>query len=145
MSVSGASESAKVVAARLGLSEGDLVAEFGYDDDVDESLRQDIQAVIGSDLLDGNTDDVVDAMLVWWRADDGDLTDELVDAVGMITEEGAVLVATPRPGRPNYVDAADISDAAQIAGLGQPSGAQPSGDWVTVKLTRTKDTGRGRR
>lgn len=132
-------------ASRLGLANGDLVGEFGYDDDADEALRESLADAIGSALVAGDADEVFDAALVWWRSDDGDLTDELVDVITVLADDGAVLLATPRPGRDGYVDPAEIGDAAETAGLGQPGSGQAAGDWVTVKLMRSRQSGRVRR
>ncbi len=51
------------VAVRLGLKAGDVVGEIGYDDDVDEDLRDAVEAIIGSELLDEDADDVLDAVV----------------------------------------------------------------------------------
>ena len=45
------------VAERLGFKDGDLIQEFGYDDDVDFDLRDDIEDLIGSELLDEDDHD----------------------------------------------------------------------------------------
>ena len=37
---------------QLNLKDGDYVQEFGYDDDVDAQLRDQIEATIGSELFD---------------------------------------------------------------------------------------------
>lgn len=136
--MSDASGKAATAASRLGVTAGDIVGELGYDDDVDEALRGAIETVAGSELLDGQADEVFDAVLVWWRADDGDLTDELVDVTTTLADDGLVLLATPRPGFDGFVAAAEINDAADTAGLGQPSSGQGAGDWVIVKLTRSR-------
>lgn len=145
LTVSGIAGRATSAASRLGLARGDVVGEFGFDDDVDEELRQSFESLIGSSLVPGDADEVFDAVLVWWREDDGDLTDELVDVITVLADDGVVLLATPRPGRNGYVDAAEIGDAAETAGLGQPSSGQAAGDWVTVKLTRSRQSGKVRR
>ncbi|MCX8526535.1 MAG: DUF3052 family protein, partial [Candidatus Nanopelagicales bacterium] len=68
-------------ANRLGLESGLTVQELGYDVDVDEDLRVAIEEIVGSSLEDEDYDDVVDVVLLWWREDDGDLVDALVDAL----------------------------------------------------------------
>ena len=68
-------------AARLGFQPGQVVQEIGYDDDVDQELREGIEAVIGQELVDEDYDDVADAVVLWFRDEDGDLTDALVDAI----------------------------------------------------------------
>ncbi len=55
------------VAERMGFKDGDLIQERGYDDDVDFDLRDDIEDVTGSELLDEDDHDVVDAVVFWWR------------------------------------------------------------------------------
>src|SRR5690606_41456080 len=67
-------------AARLGFQPGQVVQEIGYDDDVDQELREAIEGVIETDLVDEDYDDVADAVVLWVRDDDRDLTDALVDA-----------------------------------------------------------------
>ena len=49
------------VAERLGFKDGDLIQELGYDDDVDFDLRDDIEELTGSELLDEDDHEVVDA------------------------------------------------------------------------------------
>jgi len=69
------------LAERLGIEPGMVVQELGYDDDVDEELRDAIVDRSGNELVDQDADDVVDVVLLWWREDDGDLVDTLVDAL----------------------------------------------------------------
>lgn len=121
-------------ARRLGLEAGLTVQEIGYDDDVDEDLRAGISALIGADLVDDEFDDVVDVVLLWWREDDGDLVDALVDAIGPLTDHGVVWLMTPKPGRPGHVDAEDISDAAPTAGLQQTSTISAGAQWQGTRL-----------
>lgn len=121
-------------ARRLGLDAGLTVQEFGYDDDVDEALRSGIAEVIGADLVDEDYDDVVDVVLLWWRDDDGDLVDALVDAIGPLTDHGVVWLMTPKPGRPGHVEAEDISDAAPTAGLQQTSTISAGLQWQGTRL-----------
>lgn len=132
-------------ASRLGLAAGDVVGEFGYDDDADEQLRSGIEMTIGAEMLDGGADEVFDAVLLWCRAGDGDLTDDLVDVITVLADDGVVLLATPRPGFEGYFDPAEIADAAGTAGLGQPSSGQPVGDWAVIKLNRSKVSSKARR
>jgi hypothetical protein len=121
-------------ARRLGLESGLTVQEIGYDDDVDEDLRAGISAIVGADLVDEDHDDVVDVVLLWWRDDDGDLVDALVDAIGPLTDHGVVWLMTPKPGRPGHVDAEDISDAAPTAGLQQTSTISAGAQWQGTRL-----------
>jgi len=107
---------------------------MGYDDDVDEALRAGIEAVVGSVLVDEDFDDVVDVVIMWWREDDGDLVDGLVDAIGPLTDHGVVWLMTPKPGREGHIDAEDIADAAPTAGLQQTSTISAGNNWQGTRL-----------
>lgn len=132
-------------ASRLGLRAGSVVGEIGYDEDVDQDLRDGIVAVTGGELLDEDADDVLDAALLWWRDDDGDLTDALVDAITLLADDGAIWLLTPRTGRPGYVDPSDIGDAVRTAGLAQTTSGPSVGGWMMSKLVRARSSGRVRR
>jgi hypothetical protein len=82
-------------AARLGFEPGQVVQEIGYDDDVEQELREGIEATTGQELVDEDYDDVADVVLLWFRDEDGDLTDALVDAIGLIDEGGVIWLMTP--------------------------------------------------
>jgi hypothetical protein len=129
----GASE-AQDRATRLGLEPGNTVQELGYDSDVDEQLRQGIESIIGAEMVDEDFDDVVDVVVMWWRDDDGDLVDGLVDAIGPLTDHGVVWLLTPKPGRDGHVEPEDISDAAPTAGLQQTSSISAGSDWQGTRL-----------
>lgn len=122
------------VADRLGVKPGQLVQEVGYDDDVDEALRGAIAQATGGDILDEDTDDVVDVVLLWWREGDGDLVDALVDALTPLSAGGVVWVLTPKAGRPGHVEPSDITEAAPTAGLSQTSSVSAAPDWSGVRL-----------
>ena len=126
------------VAVRLGLKTGDVVGEIGYDDDVDHDLREAVEAVIGSELLDEDADDVLDAVVLWWREDDGDLTDALVDAITLLADTGVIWLLTPKTGREGYVETSDIAEATKTAGLGQTTTVSVAAQWMTAKLARAK-------
>ena len=51
---------------------------------------------------------------------------------------GAIWLLTPKIGRPNAVDAADITEAAPIAGLAQTTTAAVSKDWSATRLVAPK-------
>ena len=88
-------------AERLGIKPGQVVQELGYDTDCDEQLRQAITAVEGVELVDEDyEDDVVDVVLMWFREDDGDLVDALVDALAPLGDGGYIWLLTPKAGRP---------------------------------------------
>jgi hypothetical protein len=122
------------VAARLGFRPGQVVQEFGYDDDVDQELREAVEDTTGSELLDEDADDVVDTVLLWWREDDGDLVDALVDALTVLAAGGTIWLLTPKAGRPGYVEASEIEEAAPTAGLHATSSVSACRDWAGTRL-----------
>ncbi len=121
-------------AAKLGITAGQVVQEIGYDEDCDEELRDGIAALAGSALVDLDYDDVVDVVLLWWREDDGDLVDALVDAIAILADQGVVWLLTPKPGRDGHVESSDISDAAPTAGLQSTSTVSASREWQGTRL-----------
>ncbi len=127
------------VAEKLGFKAGDLIQEFGYDDDVDFDLRDDIEDLTGSELFDEDDHEVVDAAILWWRAGDGDLVDALVDSLVSLTEGGVVWILTPKSGRTGYVSPSDIQDAAPTAGLHVTTSAGVSQDWSATRLVTRKN------
>jgi len=129
------------VVTRLGLQQGNVVQEFGWDDDVDEAVRTAIEDVVDSELLDEDSDDVADAVVLWWRDDDGDLVDALVDALGNLADRGAVLLLTPKAGRDGHVEPSEIVEAALAAGLHGTSTSAAGADWSVTRLVAPR-TGR---
>ena len=86
--------------------------------------------------------DAVDVVLLWWRDDDGDLIDGLVEAVVDLSASGPLWLLTPKIGRSGYVDNSDISEAAVTAGLALTTSANVSPDWAAHKLVRPRGTRR---
>ena len=127
-------DDARQRATRLGFDLGMTIQEIGYDSDVDEALRAGIEDVIGGDLVDEDFDDVVDVVIMWWRDEDGDLVDGLVDAIGPLTDHGVVWLLTPKPGRDGHIEAEDIADAAPTAGLQQTSTVGAGPNWQGTRL-----------
>lgn len=125
-------------AARLGLKAGMVVQELGWDNDTDDELRVAIEDAIDADLVDGDYGNVVDAVVLWFRSDDGDLVDSLVDALTDLAGGGAIWLLTPKVGRPGAVDPTDIAEAAPIAGLSQTTTATVSKDWAASRLVAPK-------
>jgi len=126
------------IATRLGFRPGQVVQELGWDDDVDDTVRTSIEEVTGSELVYDDHDEVVDAVVLWWRDGDGDLVDALVDSLTDLAEGGNVWLLTPKVGRDGYVEGADISEAAPVAGLSTTT-TQPAGDgWSAVRLAQPK-------
>ncbi|MGH3142162.1 MAG: DUF3052 domain-containing protein [Gaiellales bacterium] len=127
-------EGERQLAGRLGLRQGQVVQELGYDDDCDDALRGSVEELTGSQLVDEDYDDVVDVVLLWWRDDDGDLVDALVDSLISLGDAGVVWVLTPKVGRYGHVEPSDIGDAAPTAGLHQTSSISAAGDWSGTRL-----------
>lgn len=118
---------------RLGIEPGMVVQELGYDDDVDFDLRDAIEARLGEELVDEDSDDVIEVVLLWFRNFDGDLVDILLDAIAPLAANGVIWLLTPKRGLEGYVEPSDISEAAPIAGLSQTS-LLPLGDWSGARL-----------
>ena len=119
---------------KLGIKPGMTVQEIGDDSDSDATLRDAVVALAGSALVDWDFDDVVDAVLLWHRDDDGDLVDALVDAIGPLTEHGVIVLLTPKPGRMGHVPADEIADAVPTAGLQATSTVSAGTDWQGTRL-----------
>ncbi len=100
-------------ADRLGLTAGMVVQELGWDNDTDDDLRIAVEDAIDADMVDGDYGNVVDAVVLWWRDEDGDLVDGLVEALTDLVGGGSIWLLTPKVGRPNAVDPADIADIAK--------------------------------
>jgi hypothetical protein len=122
----------------MGFAAGELILEVGYGSDCDDVLRSEIVAITGTQLLEGETTQVVDAVILWWRDGDGDLVDELMDALTYLTETGPIWVLTPKLGRDGHVESSDIQDAAPIAGLSQTSTIALAQDWAGTRLVARK-------
>jgi hypothetical protein len=122
----------------MGFAAGELILEVGYGPDCDDVLRSEIVAITGTQLLEGETTEVVDAVILWWRDGDGDLVDELMDALTYLTETGPIWVLTPKLGRDGHVESSDIQDAAPIAGLSQTSTIALAQDWAGTRLVARK-------
>jgi hypothetical protein len=125
-------------ADRLGLKPGMVVQELGWDNDTDDELRVAIEDALDADMVDADYGNVVDAVILWWRQEDGDLADGLVDALTDLVGGGAIWLLTPKVGRPNSLEPADIAEAAPIAGLSQTTTAAVSKDWAATRLIAPK-------
>lgn len=121
----------------MGLAPGAAVQELGWDADVDEGLRDELLDVLGEEFV-YEALEAVDVVLLWWRAEDGDLADGLVDALTDLADHGRIWLLTPKVGRDGYVDATDLAEAALTAGLALANPASVSADWQAHKLVRPK-------
>jgi hypothetical protein len=122
------------IAGRLGIEPGMVVQELGWDSDVDDEIRNAVEERCGDDLVDEDSDEVVDVVLLWWREGDGDLADALVDAGTPLTDSGVVWVLTPKTGRRGHVEPSEIAEAAPTAGLSQTSNVSVSEEWAGARL-----------
>ncbi|MFE3203668.1 DUF3052 domain-containing protein [Embleya sp. NPDC059237] len=113
----GAAADAPNHARRMGIVPAMVVRELGWDDDTDDEIRADIEDTIGGAMVDDETDEVVDAVLLWWRIGDGDLACELIDMARALADTGAIWVLTPATGKPGCVDPSEIAEEAHAAGL----------------------------
>ena len=133
------------LAGKLGIEPGMIVQELGWDSDVDDEVRGAIEDRCGEALLDEDAQEVVDVVLLWWRDEDGDLVDTLMDARSPLTDNGVVWVLTPKTGHDGHVEPSDIAEAAPTAGLSQTSNLSLSEGWVGSRLVAPKSSSRGRR
>lgn len=112
----------------LGIREGMTVQEVGWDEDCDSSISEAVEDIIGEELLDEDTDELCDVVLLWWREDDGDLVDGLVDAIRPLSDNGRIWLLTPGAGKKGTIAPGEISESAQLAGLVQTK-ATRFGEW----------------
>jgi hypothetical protein len=122
------------VAASLGFKSGQIVQEYGYDNDTDEELREAISAITGSEIVDEDFQDIADAVLLWFREKDGSLSDALVEAVNGMQEGGPLCLLTPKAGRDGHVEPSDIGEDVQTAGLAQTASFSATSDWNCTRL-----------
>ncbi|UNX53503.1 DUF3052 domain-containing protein [Georgenia sp. TF02-10] len=129
--------SAGTVASGFGFTTGQVIQEFGYDDDVDPAVREAVAEATGAPLVGEDYGDVCDGTLIWWREDDAaeeDLTDLLVDAQANLDDGGLIWVLTPKPGRPGHVRPADIEEAARTAGMHATSVVAAAPGWSGIRI-----------
>lgn len=130
-------------ARKLGIQQNQIVQELGWDEDTDDDIRADIEDACGGELLDEGAEDVVDVVLLWWRDDDGDLVDRLMDAITPLADDGVIWVVTPKTGKPGHVLPSEIAESAPTAGLMQTSSAN-LGDWIASRLVQPRSKAAGR-
>ena len=105
-------------AEEFGFHAGDLVQEWLWDDDVDDSIRAKIEELTGEELVDEDYDSAVDGVIIWWR--DGD--------------DGPLWVLTPKPGRPGAASSSTVQSAAKTAGMNAATPLTVSSDWNGIHL-----------
>ena len=134
MAPSADAPSASSLSEVLNFTTGQIVQEIGYDDDVDLDLRDAIEDLIGDELEDEDTQEIVDAVVLWWRDGDGDLTDAMVDTLRNIEPGAPVWMLVPKAGRPGHVMPGDIQESASIAGLRVMTSVSLAPDWTGTRL-----------
>ena len=122
----------------MGFKEGDLILEVGRASDCDENLRNQLIEITSTQFLNSDSQEVVDGVIIWWRDGDGDLVDELMDALTYLSDSGPIWVLTPKVGRDGHVEPSEIQDAAPIAGLTQTSSLSFASDWSATRLVARK-------
>lgn len=125
-----------VQASELGFMKDDIIQEWLWDDDVDESIREAICATTCQDLVDEDYDGAVDGSILWWRdGDDEDaLTDDLVDAEAALEPSAPFWIFNLKPGREGAASPVVIQNAAKNAGLTPSKPASLNNDWNAIRL-----------
>jgi Protein of unknown function (DUF3052) len=118
----------------LDITTGTVVQMMGWDDDCDQDLLDAVTGAAGSPPVDDSYEDVVDTVLMWWRDDDGDLIDGLLDAMALLAQGGAIWLLTPKPGRDGHVEPQEIADAGPTAGLRSTANISAGKDWNGTRL-----------
>ena len=121
----------------MGFEQGQVIQELGWDSDVDEGLRDAIMDAIDADLVEDALE-AVDSVLLWWREEDGDVGDGLVDALRDLSSTGHIWLMTPKVGRPGYVAPADIAEGTATAGLVLASPVSVSSEWQAQRIVRPR-------
>ncbi|GAA3795145.1 DUF3052 domain-containing protein [Sphaerisporangium flaviroseum] len=134
----GQAQGERGLAERLGLKPGQVVQEIGWDEDSDEELRQSIEELTGNELVDEDSEEVIDVVLLWWRDGDGDLFDTLTNAMAGLADGGQIWLLTPKVGREGHVEPSDIGEDATTAGLSQTSSVSAARDWSGTRLVSPK-------
>jgi hypothetical protein len=135
------------LAEKLGIEPGMVVQVTGASPadggaDVDQALLDDVAARTGTELiLTDDSDEVVDMVLLWWREDDGDLVDALVDSLTNLGDHGVVWLLTPKAGRAGHVEPSDIDEAAPTAGLSSTRSTSAAPEWSGTRLVSPRSSG----
>ncbi|EWT04582.1 hypothetical protein N864_11275 [Intrasporangium chromatireducens Q5-1] len=127
---------------KLGFAKGQVIQEFGYDDDVDDEVRFAIEEVVGSELEDEDFNEGADGVLIWYRDGDEDLGDLLVDGLTNLFDQGFVVLMTPKAGRDGHVEPSEVEEAASTAGLQTGGAVNVSAVWTANRLMPPKGSRR---
>ncbi|MEE2040884.1 DUF3052 domain-containing protein [Nocardiopsis sp. CT-R113] len=121
-------------AVRLGFQAGQVVQELGGGQDVDQDLRAGIVSITGKDLVDEDSDEVADIVLLWFREEDGELSEALNQAIIALEEDGELWLVTPKVGRAGYIQPSDIGESATVSGLTQRASVNAGADWIGTRF-----------
>ena len=122
-------------AEEFGFEPGDIVQEWLWDDDVDDSIRAQIEELTGEDLVDETTGPLWTASSYGGDGDDEDeLSDTIVDAYAVLGNDGPLWILTPKPGRPGATSSSTVQSAAQTAGMNAATPLTVSSDWNGIRL-----------
>ncbi|HEX4813682.1 MAG TPA: DUF3052 domain-containing protein [Nonomuraea sp.] len=124
------------VADLLGIEPAMVVQRRGRWKDVDHGVRAAVERRIGGDPLDESADEIVEVVLLCWRAGDGDLVDALMDAMGNLSHHGVIWLLAPEAGRDGQVEPGELAEAVPTAGLLRTSDVSLDGGWAATRLTR---------
>ena len=90
-------------------------------------------------MVDGDYGNVVDAVVLWWRDEDGDLVDGLVDSLTDLVGGGAIWLLTPKVGRPERRrPGRHRRGGARSPASSQTTTAAVSKDWAATRLVAPK-------
>jgi hypothetical protein len=120
--------------ARFNLTTGQILQEFGYDEDVNHALRVAIESATGEALVDEEFGDVTDGVIVWFRDGDDDLADLLMDAQSLLDDSCTVWLLTPKAGKLGHVQPSDVQESASLAGLHATSSFVVGDGWTATQL-----------
>ncbi|NLE98160.1 MAG: DUF3052 domain-containing protein [Propionibacterium sp.] len=114
-----------------------VVQELGWDEDADQALRDEIMDILDADMIE-EAMEAVDVVILWWRDDDGDVVDGLVDALRDLDDDGYIWLLTPKIGRVGFVDPPAVAEGVTIAGLTMTSTENVAPEWQATKVVRPK-------
>lgn len=127
---------------KLGFAQGQIIQEFGYDHDVADDLRFDVEDIVGSELEDEDFNNGADGVIIWYRAGDDDLVDLLVDGITKLFDQGFIVLLTPKAGRAGHVEMSEVEEAASTAGLLTGGTFNVANDWGATRLMTPKGSHR---
>ncbi|XCB30262.1 DUF3052 domain-containing protein [Arcanobacterium hippocoleae] len=123
----------------FGFKKGDVIQEFGYDDDVDFALREELSQLVATELEDEEYRGIADGVLAWWRSDDGgvdDLSDYLMDCAQSFADgSGVIWLMVPESHSEFAVSATDVNEAAETAGQSVTTSKHLSDSWTAFRVT----------